>query len=103
MIVNRKIKEELSEELYFGLQLLAATSRVKIKLAKYGKTGFKVLVGHYNALPNGRANFNSSLIENTIIKCLKSPSWPIKVKFKTVNKGHLLYVETPEQQQEIQA
>lgn len=99
MIVNKKLEEELSEELYLGLQILAATSRVKIKLAKYGKTGYKVLIGHHNALPNGRANFNSSLIQKTIVKCLKSPSWPAKIQFKTVNKGHLLFVEIPEQQE----
>ena len=103
MIVNKKLKEELSEELYLALQILAATSRVSIKLAKYGKTGQKVLLGQNNALPNGRANFKSSLILSTIKKCLKSPSWPSKVKFKTTQKGHLFYVDIPEQQEEPKA
>lgn len=100
MIVNKKLKEELSEELYFGLQILAATSRVQIQLAKYGKSGRKVLIGHYNALPQGRANFNSPMIKTTINKCLKSPSWPNKIQFKTVNKGHLLFIESPQQETE---
>lgn len=96
MIVNKELKEELSKDLHLALHLLHSMSKYKIKLAKYGKAGTKVLVGHHNALPNARANFNSSLIKSTIIKCQKVPTWPKKVQFKTVNKGHLLFVESPQ-------
>jgi hypothetical protein len=99
MIENKNLKEELSEELHLALQLLDSISKFKIKLAKYGKSGQKVLVGHCNALPNGRADFNSSLIKSTIIKCQKVPTWPKKVQFKTVNKGHLLFVESPQSEE----